>query len=212
MPRTVNEFQRNWYDQESTQQAEELQSLAGLMIEGRLTRSKFEDAFLDSLRQYYIRLALVAKGGRSLTSRDRSDIGKFLSIQKNKHLSKFATDLEEFRLSGSKVVRSAGQALGRSASYANAWGVWSRFALPSVLADALPALPGIDCLGGMRCGCWLEWDYDPGWGVDVFWHVNPFKETCILCAGFDADWSPYHVPLEDLDPTLLNEEMGFLAG
>ena len=57
--------------------------------------------------------------------------------------------------------------------------------------------------------CWLEWTkFDDG--IEVYWHVNPVKETCILCAGFDAEWSPLFVPMEDLDPGLVEAEADFI--
>lgn len=207
MPKSFTKLQRDFYDNAQIQQSNELATLADLWLSDRVSTQQFREGMVDSLKQYYIQLALVAKGGRPLIARDRIDIGRFLSLQSS-YLQGFATDLDIYRQTREKIASDQG-VLDRSTRYSHGWGVFTRFGLPAALADALPALPGIDCLGGMLCGCWLEWTtYDDG--VEVYWYVNGIKEHCALCAGFDAEWSPLFIPIEDLDPGLVEEEIDFL--
>lgn len=204
MPNVLSQYQRQFYERARDQQAKELAALTDLRLSKRLTAAAHKEAMLDSMKQYYIQLALVAKGGRSLTSRDKRDVGRFLVTQRP-YLEKFSTDIDHFL---SKEIQSIQGALSRSSSYANAWGVFTRFSIPAALADALPALPGIDCLGGMLCGCWLEWStFDHA--VEVYWHVNGVKEHCALCAQFEVEWSPLSIPIEELDSELFDEESDF---
>lgn len=205
MPNALNQYQRQFYEKARDQQAAELASLADLRLGERLTSTAYKEAMQDSMKQYYIQLALVAKGGRPLTARDRKDIGRFLVTQRP-YLDEFTTAIDQYL---AKELRTVQGVLSRSSSYANAWGVFTRFALPAALADALPALPGIDCLGGMRCGCWLEWAaFDQT--VEVYWHVNAFKEHCILCSDFEIEWAPLSLSIEDLDSDLVDDERDFL--
>lgn len=206
MPKALNKFQRQFYDRAHQQQKTDLASLADMRLSDHISSTQYKEAMMDSLKQYYIQLALVAKGGRPLISRDRQDIGRFLGVQKS-YLDEFSNKIDQYK---AKALATDLGVLSNSSSYANAWGVFTRFALPAALADALPALPGIDCLGGMSCGCWLEWAAFEK-TVEVYWHVNPMKEPhCILCDGFTVEWSPLSLDVDELDQDLLDEEQDFL--
>jgi hypothetical protein len=204
MGSTRSAYRDRLYEKERTAQVQEAMSLVDLYLSGASSLSKYKSAMQASLKGYYIRQALVAKGGRPLTQKDKSDIGLMLATSYD-YLEGFTTALED----DYPEKMSSAQALARSGSYANAWGVYTRFALPGALADALPALPGIDCLGGMRCGCWLDWSATDT-AVEVYWNINPVKENCVLCLDFTASWNPLVIDLSDLDPTLVDQEYDFL--
>jgi hypothetical protein len=209
MAKSLTEFQRQFYDQEHAKQQTELASLADLVMSDRITTDSFKEAALDSLKQYYIRLALVAKGGRELIARDRVDIGRFLAFQSG-YLDEFADELADYKKvsAQSKVLASSQGVLSRASLYANAWSLYSRYSIPASLADALPALPGIDCLGGALCGCFLIWAV-VGDAVEVYWEINPSKENCVLCSDFKVEWDPYTVYFSDLDSDLVEDDESF---
>lgn len=204
MGSTRSPYRDRLYDQQHKDQVKELMSLADLYVSGTAGVGKFKSAVQASLKSYYIRLALIAKGGRALTDKDKTDLGLLLATSYD-YLEGFSTALED----NYPAEMSSAQALARSGSYANAWGVYTRFALPGALADALPALPGIDCLGGMKCGCWLEWSASVDF-VEVYWHINPVKEHCVLCMDFTASWNPLVIDIGELDPNLMDQEYDFL--
>lgn len=203
MPSTLSPYREKLYDSEREEREKEFRSLVDLYISGSLTLDRYRSAMEAGLKEHYIRLALIAKGGRPLTEKDRNDIGVMLAASYD-YLTGFSNVLEEYPDSISNV-----QALHRSGSYANAWGVYTRFALPSVIADLLPALPGLDCLGGMLCGCWLEWEVTDS-EIHVYWYTNPSKEHCVLCLDATVSWTPYTIPLDEVDPDLLEEDYDFL--
>lgn len=206
MPKSLNQYQKQFYDRAHRQQQSELAALADMRLSDHLSAVQYKEAMMDSLKQYYIQLALVAKGGRTLTSRDRKDIGRFLVFQKS-YLDKFSDKIDRYK---AKTLATDQGVLSNSSSYANAWGIFTRFALPAALADALPALPGIDCLGGMSCGCWLEWAAFED-TVEVYWHVNPLKQPhCVLCADYNVEWAPFSLDIAELDPDLFDEERDFI--
>ena len=212
MPRSISEFQRQFYDQSHTEMVLHLSGIADLFLSSHLNRSGFQEAMLESLKQYYIRLALVAKGGRSLTDTDISDLGLFLALQQD-FLSNFSNDIQEFvdgDQTGTAAFATAAGVFHRSSLYANAWSVYSRYLIPASLADVLPALPGIDCLGGPACGCFLIWDV-AGDSVEVLWKTTPGKETCVLCEDFAISWNPLVIPLDELDPDIFSEDQDFYS-
>lgn len=200
MGSTISPARLKEYDRERNERIKEFASMADLYVSGAMPLSMYKAGMQASLKEYYIRVALLAKGGRNLTTRDRQDVGKFLAFTYD-YLDGFSDVLR-------KDI-SDPQALARSSSYANAWGVYTRFSIPAALADVLPALPGIDCLGGFKCGCWLEWSAS-GSAVEVYWHVNPVKKHCFLCLDFAVEWSPLMIPIEDMDSDLLEDEYDFL--
>jgi hypothetical protein len=183
------------YDKEQLKRADQYSQWASDLISKKLKRSKFKKLMQDDLKRYYIQTALLGKNGRSLTARDRKDISRFLS-QAYQYLNGFYNDLK-----GYKAKISEAQITARAASYSNSWGVFSRFTIPAVIADMLPALPGVDCLGGANCGCWLEWSVS-GQVVEVRWFLTAFKEHCVNCMAFAAEWQPLELELpsqEEMD-------------
>lgn len=200
MGKTSTESRRAIYEELETEREKEFRAIAdAFTASGNL--KLFKEGMRQGLKEHYIQTALVAKGGRLLTARDRQDLGLMLAATYD-YLDGFTKEL------GKQKALSVAQSVARAGSYAAAWGVFTRFGLPAALAEALPALPGIDCLGAMRCGCWLEWEVGNK-SVDVYWHINPIKEHCVLCLDFTAEWNPLTLEIQDLNSELLDEEKDF---
>lgn len=178
------------YGKEQEQMREQFRKWGDSLAAGKLTRARFKKLMQTSLKKYFIRLALLGKGGREFTARDRSDLSRFLR-QRYDYLDGFLGDLK-----GYKAKFSEAQVGARAASYANGWGVFTRFTIPAVIADMLPALPGVDCLGGALCGCWLEWSIS-GNTIEVRWFLNISKEHCVNCVSYAAEWQPLELELPD---------------
>lgn len=185
------------YEKEQAKVSDEFRQLGMSLATGKISRTKFKKQMQDGLKKYYIRIALLGKGGRKLTKQDRADLSRFLS-KAYQYLDGFLGDLKSY-----KANLSEAQVSSRAASYAGGWGVYTRFTIPSVIADMLPALPGVDCLGGALCGCWLEWSMS-GQTIEVYWLLNLSKEHCVLCVSYAADWQPLELELPDREE--FNEE------
>lgn len=206
--RFLTDYQKTLYDQEQQAQASEFGRVTDNYLNGTTPLVTLIDFFKKSLRDYYIRLALIAKDGYKLTDQDKIDLGILLARTYD-YLDGFISDLKFY--STSKNIATDNGAISRGASYANAWHTFSRYSIPSALADALPALPGQDCLGGPACGCWLEWEKD-GDIINVWWRLNPIKGHCVLCMDYAVTWQPYEVSLSDMDQTMLDEDIDFING
>lgn len=209
MPKSLSKYQQRLYDRWHEEEANSLRAVADLFVSDVIGQDQFKEAMLDSLKQYYIRLALTAKG-RALTPRDKSDLGILLA-QQNDFLVGFMQDAQEYKTGGFEPTEhfaTPAGLIGRAAKYANAWTVYSRYSIPASLADLLPGLPGVDCLGGALCGCFLVWAV-AGDAVEVYWEINHFKEHCVLCADFNLTWSPYVVLFSEMDPDVVSEDEDF---
>jgi len=168
-----------------------LEDIAKEYLKGQLSLSAFKEKMQSQLKRFYIRVALIAKGKKELTQRDREDLRKFLGLTYN-YLDGFVKDLGEY-----KTIASDQGVISRSSSYGVGWGIFSRFYLPGELADMLPALPGISCLGNGDCGCILEYDSDEE-GYNIYWIVSPFKEHCPVCIEYAIEWSPFKISFEEI--------------
>lgn len=158
------------------------------LVDGRMSRDKFSNQMQRDLRRYYIRLALLGKDGRDLTGKDRQDLTAFLG-QSYEDLSGFMDSVRE-------QSRTDAQFVAQAESYGYGWGVFTRYNIPGAIADLLPALPGVDCLGQDRCGCGIEWSVQGG-SIEVYWILNPSKIHCVLCSDFSAQWAPLVFDLPD---------------
>lgn len=183
-------LRRQLFEKEHARVANEFRQLGVSLTERKISRAKFQKQMQEGLKKYYIRTALLGKGGRKLTKRDRADLSRFLSVA-YRYLDRFVGDLKSYKAKKSDV-----QIQAQAASYAGGWGVFTRFTIPAVIADMLPALPGVDCLGGALCGCWLEWSMS-GQTIQVWWQLNLSKEHCVLCVDYAAKWRPLELELPD---------------
>lgn len=154
----------------------------------------FREKMQRELKRYLIRLALIAKGKKDLTDLDKKDLSRFLAMS-YAYLDGFMQDVEEY---SNKALASDEGIISRAASYGFGWGVFSRFTIPGEIADLLPDLPGLSCLGGEACGCWLEWEIDEEGNALVWWHVNLIKQNCVVCLGLEVDWDPYVITYDEL--------------
>jgi hypothetical protein len=207
MAKALTEYQLQLYTQKHNRYESEFARIVDNYLKGG-SLSTMKSAFKLELRSYYIQLALLAKGGRSLTPQDKTDLGILLAKSYD-FLDGFVVDLEKYN--GSKALATDEGAIGRGARYSNAWHVYSRYSIPAALADVLPALPGQDCLGMSLCGCWLEWG-KVGNVIEVYWRINPIKEHCVLCVDYTTKWDPYEVDITELDPGMMEDDIDFING
>lgn len=177
------------YEKEHASRANRYGAWAQDLIDHKISRAKFKKFMKADLKSSQIRVALLGNGGKKLTTRGRKDLSKFLA-QSYSYLDGFISDLTRFK------DLSDAQTVARARSYANDWGVFTRYTVPAVLADLLPALPGIDCLGQALCGCWLEWSVTDN-VAEVRWFLLAGKEHCVNCVSFAAEWTPLEVDLPD---------------
>lgn|SRR5512139_987606 len=195
----VSKAQVTLYEQDRDRVKLDLERLANGYLSGNLSLSGFKEEMQDRLKQYYIRVALIAKGAHPFTRKDREDLQKFLGLIYG-FLDGFVEDLGNY-----KVLATDQGVISRATSYGVGWGVFSRFSLPGPIADMLPSLPGISCLGDGDCGCILEWEVVDD-AVYIYWIVNPFKQHCPVCADNGIEWGPYEILLEELDIEEWDEE------
>lgn len=207
MTKSLTAYQRKVYTQMKNSQESEFARLTDGYLHGMYTDT-IHDAFKQELKNYYLRLALIAKGGRALTTKDKADMGVLLAKSYD-YLDGFISDLTDYKAKN-KIATDQG-AISRGASYDRGWHVFSRYSIPGAIADALPALPGLDCLGGALCGCFLEWDVTAD-TVEVWWRLSPIKIHCVLCSDFAVEWDPYEIPLDELDPDLVEQDSDFIYG
>jgi hypothetical protein len=151
----------------------------------------FKYQMQQGLKSYYIRIALIAKGQKKFTKLDKKDLQRFLGMIYG-YLDGFIADLGNY-----KALASDQGVVSRASSYGYGWGVFSRYTIPGELADMLPDLPGVSCMGGEACGCWLEYDADEE-GYHVYWYVTPLKNHCPVCADLTIEWSPLTISREEL--------------
>lgn len=187
----VTKAQVRLYEQERDKFKLTLEDLANKYLANRSKLSSFKTDMQAQLKRYQIRVALIAKGKHKFTKRDQTDLQRFLG-QTYKYLDGFVEDLSQYK----GLVTDQG-VISRASSYGVGWGVFSRFSIPGELADILPALPGVSCLGDGDCGCVLEYDNDEE-GFNIYWIPNPFKEHCVLCLDNSVEWSPYKVSYDEL--------------
>jgi len=199
----VSKAQVALYQQEQARVKPIFEKLAQDHLSGSLSLSDFKSRMQDELKRYYIRVALIAKGEREFTARDKEDLQKFLALIYS-YLDGFVGDLR-----GYKALASDQGVISRASSYGVGWGVFSRYSIPGELADMLPHLPGISCMGNGDCGCILEFDRDEN-GYHVYWIVSAFKEHCPVCADLAVEWSPltitYEEIIEEYGEDVLNED------
>lgn len=188
----VSESRIKIYQQEEDAARTHFATYAQEFLDGS-TLENFQQKMQRELKSFYIRTALLAKGQEPFTNRDKTDLARFLGMAYG-YLDEFVGELQEYK---NKALASDQGVIHRSSSYGYGWGVFSRFTLPGELADILPELPGLSCLGGEKCGCILEYDFD-GHEYHVYWYVNPFKAHCVICADLAIEWDPYVVTIEDL--------------
>lgn len=207
MANALTEQQKKLYAQKHDRYESEFGRIVESYLKGG-SLSTMKKAFELELRSYYTQLALLAKGGRTLTLQDKIDLGILLAKSYD-FLDKFVVDLKDYN--SSKSLATDEGAISRGARYSNAWHVYSRYSIPAALADALPALPGQDCLGASLCGCWLEWGRVDD-VIEVYWRLNLIKENCVLCADYAVSWQPYEVFISELDSDMLEDDIDFING
>lgn len=143
----------------------------------------------EALRDYYVRLALIASQGEVNSWND----AELLLGRQYDFLDEFANDL----LSGDEF--SSEQILARASRYSYAWSVFARYTLPDEIADILPAMPGVDCLGLDACGCWWEFEITRSGYLYAWWRVNLSKEHCPICMDYGVTYSPFIAILPDVE-------------
>lgn len=190
----VTKAQITLYEQERDKFKADLETLAKKYVSGKRTLAAFEKAMREGLKRFYIRVALIAKGKHKFSDKDRGDLQKFLGLIYS-YLDDFIDDLD---LYSRKELATDQGVISRASSYGVGWGVFSRFTIPGELADMLPFLPGISCMGDGDCGCILEYDNDEE-GYNVYWVRNPFKESCVVCLDLSVEWSPYKISYQELE-------------
>ncbi len=203
----VTKAQVALYDKEQAKIKPTLEKFAQDYLTSTLTLLAFKASMQKQIKQFYIRTALIAKGKHKFTQRDKADLQKFLGLMYG-YLDGFVKDLGEY-----KALVSDQGVVSRASSYGVGWGVFSRFSIPGELADMLPDLPGISCLGNGDCGCILEYDSDEE-GYNIYWVPNPFKEHCVICADLAIEWDPYKISFDELEAEyggdIFNEEGDFI--
>jgi hypothetical protein len=191
-----------YYSLQDEQEAE-FRKLAQRLYDEEDDLDTFKKKMQDALLLYYSTIALAGKNANPLTDADKADLDRFLNEVYDK-LDSFLIDL---RLNaknaslGLVLPYSVDRISWRASRYAAAWDRFSRFTVPKELFDALPAFPGIDCLGGPACGCKLVWEV-VGDTVEVLWILDPLKEHCIICDGLALGWSPLVLTFGEDLPTL----------
>lgn len=143
----------------------------------------------EALQEYYVRLALIASQGEVNSWND----AELLLGRQYDFLDEFANDL----LDGDEL--SSEQILARASRYSYAWSVFARYTLPDEVADILPAMPGVDCLGLDACGCWWEFEITRSGYLYAWWRVNLSKEHCPICMDYGMTYSPFIAVLPDIE-------------
>jgi hypothetical protein len=189
--RRVSKSQVTLYQEEQSKVKAKFEGLAQSYLSKATSLSGFKSGMQEEIKKFYIRTALIAKGKHKFTDLDRKDLQKFLGKIYG-YLDKFVVALGNY-----KDLASDQGVISRASSYGVGWGVFSRYSIPAQLADMLPSLPGVSCLGNGDCGCILEYDSDSD-GYNVYWIPNPFKEHCVVCADLAVEWSPYKISYEDI--------------
>lgn len=188
---SLNEAQVEMYEEERSNAEQRLLAIADLYLIHAITVNEFRERIRQELKTYYIRLALIAREGDDLSEWDLRDIAGALIVQYD-FLDGFADDL--MAAEAQNVQYSDRYVLWRASLYSLAWDRMVRHSLPDWLVDILPALPGVDCLGGAACGCQLAWEVS-GDEVEVYWLLDPFKEHCINCLSLAMEWQPMTLEL-----------------
>ena len=175
-----------WDEVDSAEQ--ELDDLASSYNNGEIDKDSFIDKLKELVQKYYILFALIGSGGKSIKGKDRQDLEFFLAAT-------FSL-IEDFRQTLDQEGITAAYITWRASLYATARHVFLRYTMPRDIFFVLPALPGVDCLGDGKCGCWLEIIED-GDEVQVYWHMNEDKEHCEVCLGYAMEWTPLIISLSD---------------
>ena len=123
----------------------------------------------QGLKEYYIWLALLARD--DLSDEVIDEIVYALALE-YAFLAGFIDDLRNKEISDRYILWRAG-------IYSFAWDRFNRFTIPDELAQELPAMPGIDCLGGGACGCQWTWE-QVGNEIHAYWLLSPYKKHCVL--------------------------------
>lgn len=179
------------YEDERSNAEQRLLQIADLYIAHAITANEFRARMQQELREYYIRLALIGREGADLSEWDLRDMVEALEVQ-YAYLDGFTNDL--LAAQDADVQFSDRYVLWRTSLYSLAWDRMMHHVLPDWLVDILPAIPGVDCLGGGACGCQLAWE-TIGEEVEVYWLLDPFKEHCVNCISYAMEWSPLTLEL-----------------
>lgn len=190
----VQQSQIDLYVEEETRARSVMEGYAKDHLSGILNLSAFRTRMREEIKRFFIRTALIAKGEQEFTNKDRRDLSRFV-VMNYDYLDGFIADIENYN---SKDLATDQGVVHRAGSYGYGWGAFSRFTIPGELADMLEFLPGLSCLGGEKCGCLLEYDFD-GQVYKVWWYVNPFKQHCVICADLAIEWNPLEISVEDIE-------------
>ena len=191
---TITPLKEGLYEEEQEEAKERYLALMHLYLAGDISLDEFDELMRVDLRDYYIRIVLIAREGGELTEQDRRDIAGYLAIE-YAFLDGFISDLRESR-DDPDFVLSDQMALWRIGLYSLAWQVLSRFSLPRTVVPRLPVSPGIDCKGGSACGCRWEWEQF-GNELHFYWIIDPLKENCELCLTWESMYNPYVIILDE---------------
>lgn len=182
---------RNRLYDELRLQAEELfKGYALLYVMGEINLSVFHMLMQQTVKEQHLDVALLGKGGRKLTIRDKRDLEVYIG-EAFEFVDGFITDITAGEVSDEGIVRRAGR-------YSYLWDRYARFTIPAELFDLLPAHPGEDCLGGAACGCYIGWEKVDD-EIHVYWYIDPSKEHCAFCLLFFSEWQPLIIPMGELE-------------
>lgn len=164
-----------------------MQGLARLFVAGSLTLGSFIRELRSATSDHYVDLMLIALQDRELLDQDLEDLNVFINGTMGL-IDGFEEKLEEEvdDLSEDYIVWRAGL-------YTFARHLFVRYSVPADIYYMLPEFPGISCLGDGACGCSLAVEPNPDGSVDVYWLINPAKESCVVCLDLNARWQPFTV-------------------
>lgn len=175
-----------WDEVDSAEQ--ELERLANQYNEGELDKDSFIDKLKELIIKFYMIYALIGNNGKRLDEEGKEDLEFFIAAT-------FSL-VDDFRQTLDEEGITAAYITWRASLYATARHIYLRYTMPRDIYFTLPALPGVDCLGDGKCGCWLE-IIEMENEIQVYWHMNPEKEHCEVCLGYAMEWTPLVISLSD---------------
>lgn len=177
------------FDKQSEENSKKLQHLVELLYAGEIVLSEFDNRFRSELKDIYLKTMLLGRGNQEINEVDLATLQKQLDKQ-YAYLDDFVKDLSTGRYSQQK-------ALWRAGLYGTPYAAFVYYDTPPDVANLMPVMPGLDCLGLGYCGCGLSISYDDEGTAYVDWVLDPLKEHCVLCIAH-AEASPYIFTAEEL--------------
>lgn len=167
----------------------ETDRLTSALLGDEISVAEWENGMRALIKQEYIQLYLLGRGGRSnMTRKDYSSIGGMLKEQ-YKYLSNFGDSISAGELTPGQILARAYMYINSSREAFNR-AVGRAYGIPE---GALPAYPGDgrSCLGMTNCKCgWRIEESIIGW--DCYWELGE-AEHCELCLDHEQEWNPYFI-------------------